>query len=385
MTDNPKVCEYCGTPLAEGASFCEACGQQVRRPLAEQPVSPPPQPETIISPKIVPPTPTQISTPSPTYTPPPAYVPPPAPPKRRSNTPILVGVGGCLVILCIALCAVVAFFFLRNRSELPDISKVIPVKSTQLLLLTNTPLPTQPILATRAPLQNEILAPTMVPTATQVPLATDIPSPSLEEAPVVSWPAGIGQQLTEAYFSDDFSTDQYDWANIEDDIQSWGIEDEHYALHLFEAEYSAWAYLPIEFTPTSIGFDAAVQQGYDQGAYGVICYYQDEDNYHFIAIDPFYKKYSIGYVQNGEYEMLLEDMWMSSQTLNDSPYEVNSVLVVCDPDMITLFMNGELEAQATLTQTTAGSTAVFGETWEDTPSDGFKVLFDNLYAFKPVQ
>jgi hypothetical protein len=399
MTDQNISCEYCGAPLSSGANFCDACGQPVKKPQAVQPppaqipsdqtiLSSKPEPladQTILSSKPEPPAPLPVSPPPPAYTPAPAYVPPPSPPKRSSTLPIILGVGGCLVILCIALIAILALVLLRNRPKVSDLSKVVPLEPTLILMLTDTPIPTQVVLATRAPLPTDPLAPTMVPTATQVPLATDAPAPTQPDFQVLVWPANIGQQLTGTYFSDDFSTTQYDWASAQDEIQFWGFEDEHYALHLYQAGYTAWAYLPLEFTPTTIGFDAAILPGYDQGAYGVICYYTDEENYHFISMDPYNREYSIGYILNGDYETLMEDMWMPSQTLKDSPYEINNVLAVCDPDMITLFVNNELEAQATVSSVTGGVSAIYGETWEETPPDGFRVLFDNLYAFKPAQ
>jgi hypothetical protein len=391
MTDLAK-CEYCGTLLPSGATHCEACGQVIKRTPAEEPTLMQPAPTLIsTSPQAVRPTPAPAPTPPPTYKPAPAYTPPPAPPKRKSTLWIILGVGGCLGILCIALVVIGASLFITNRSVTGDVSKILPVEVTEMVEQTERILPTQAVLATKAPIPGEVQPPTMVPTATQVPpQATFTPYPtkepvSAEDIPALAWPADIGQLLTTTYFSDDFSTAQYDWAEVEDAINSWGIEDEHYALHLYEPEYSAWAYLPVDFTPKTIGFDAAVLPGFEQGAYGVICYYQDESNYHFISVDPSYQEYSIGYVVNDQFETLLEDMWMPSAGLKESPYEVNNIMVVCDPDMITLFINNELEAQTELSSMMEGYTAIFGETWEDTPSSGFKVLFDNFYAFVPVQ
>lgn len=391
MTDIAK-CEYCGSPLPSGATHCEACGQVVRTPPVEEPtlMQPPP---TMISkpPQAVHPTPSPAPIPPPTYKPAPAYTPPAAPPKRKSVLWIILGVGGCLGILCIALVVIGASLFITNRSVTGDASKILPVEVTEIAEPAELDLPTQVVLATKAPIPGEVQPPTMVPMATQVPpQATFTPYPtkepiSAEDIPALAWPADIGQLLTDTYFSDDFSTAQYDWAEVEDAINSWGIEDEHYALHLYEPEYSAWAYLPVDFTPKTISFDAAVLPGYEQGAYGVICYYQDESNYHYISVDPSYQEYSIGYLDNDQYETLMEDMWMPSVGLKDSPYAVNNILVVCDPDMITLFINNELEAQAELSSMMEGYMALLGETWEDTPSSGFKVLFDNFYAFVPVQ
>lgn len=385
MTDNPMKCEYCGTPLAVGAEFCEACGQQVRKPVVEQPVyQASPAPPTMVSPKVERPAPA----PKQTYpnTPVPASVPPPTQPKRSKTLPIILGVGGCLAILCICSCAVLALIAFRNRSQTPTISRVVPMEPTPVSLPTDAPPPTQPPPATKAPLPGQMPTATLVLPPTEAPLIEEPLSPSSEgDLPVLVWPADIGQQSTDTYFSDDFSSAEYDWWEVEDEINTWAIEDEHYGLHLLEADYSSWAYLPIEFSPTTIGFDAAVMPGFEQGAYGVMCYYQDEDNYHFITIDPLYQEYSIGYVANGQYETLVEEMWMPSMGLKDDPYEINNVMMVCDPDMITLFVNNEFEAQAEVTSVTGGVAAIYGETWEDTPSGGFKVLFDNLYAFKPVQ
>ncbi len=391
MTTNLK-CEYCGTPLPSGATHCEACGQLVRKPPVEEPTLMQPA-STMISkpPQEVRPPAAPVSAPPPAYKPAPAYTPPPATPKRKSPLWIIVGAVGCLGILCIAFVALGISLFLTSRSTTSEASKVNPIEATEVSLPSERILPTQAVLATKAPLPGQALPPTMVPMATEVPLQpTFTPYPAeesltAEDIPALAWPADIGQMLSDSYFSDDFSNSDYDWANIEDEINSWGIEDEHYALHLYEPEYSAWAYLPIDFTPKTIGFDAAVLPGYEQGAYGVICYYQDESNYHFVSIDPSYQEYSIGYVVNGNYETLLKEMWMPSTGLKDSPYEVNNIMVVCDPDMITLFINNELEAQASLSNVPAGDTAIFGETWEETPAEGFKVYFDNLYAFTPVQ
>ena len=119
MTDNSQKCEYCGTPLKVGAEFCDACGQQIRKPPAEPPVyQAPASPPTMLSPKIDIPTPPPVSPPATTYkpapayipppastyTPPPAYVPPPAQPKRSKALPIILGAVGCLVIVCIFAC-----------------------------------------------------------------------------------------------------------------------------------------------------------------------------------------------------------------------------------------------------------------------------------------
>jgi hypothetical protein len=60
--------------------------------------------------------------------------------------------------------------------------------------------------------------------------------------------------------------------------------------------------------------------------------------------------------------------------------------VGCDPDLITVFVNGELQAQVPLDPPAEpGDMALFVKGWEEMGPDGFKVLFDNFKAWKPVQ
>lgn len=390
MSDQPKFCERCGAALPPGANFCESCGDPVVKSTAARPPEPvkpgdplpdplPPLAETV--PPAPTPPPQRVSSNFPPQGVPPAvpptagssapypdlrsFTPPPA--KKKSALPWILGGVGCLGLLCLVLIGVGVYFFMNSDTVAGVIATAQP---TQAVLVA----PTQPVFPTQATLP------------TQAPLATQAVFPTQAAGAPLTWPAPIGQQLTSSYFSDDFSSKTYDWADVSDTVRSWGYEDQHYAMHLIEPDYTIWAYLPLEFTPNTVGFDAAVVEGYDQGAYGVICHYQNENDYYFVSVDPVYGEYSIGYVVGEDYFSLLTDMWMPAQHLNASPYAVNSVMITCDSDMITLFINNEFEAQADLGKLVdAGDTAIFGETWEDTPAPGYKVLFDNLYAFKPVQ
>lgn len=400
MTDQQQFCPRCGAVLISGANFCETCGAPVGKAAAAQPTEPQepatpadPQPDPL--PPIFEPPPAAALPPRPAQTPPPpparpAQTPPPAtypqlrnytpPPAAKSNSklPWILGAVGCLGILCLALIGGGLIFFLNSDSAADAIATAMPVSPTQPLVVA----PTQPLVIAPTP---QPALPTQAPLATQAVFSTQAAQPTVAAGPI-TWPVAIGQQMTTSYFSDDFSSKTFDWADVSDNLRSWLYEDAHYAMHLFEPDHTIWAYLPLDFTPTTIGFDAAVVEGYDQGAYGVICYYQDESNYYFVSVDPVYVEYSIGYVQDDEYYSLLDEMWMDAAHLNPSPYAVNSIMVACDRDMITLFVNNELEAQADLGGLVdAGDTAIYGETWKDTPSTGYKVLFDNLYAFIPQQ
>lgn len=392
MTKQPKYCEFCSAPLAADANFCEACGQKVRKP---EPAAPPPAPALepppandlalLASPPEPAPAPkppaaapyksmtadeieAAFAAPPPPTTPPQAYPPPPpAAPQGKSKLPIILGALGCLTILCVVAVIIGVVLFFRSSST----KSSTPARATQIVVAPPA-------------------KPTRIPSATVAPAFTE-PTPVAQQPSVNpttggdAWSSSIGQSISDTAFSDDFSSDKFEWASVDDDVRFWGIQNERYTLHLKVPDYTIWAYLPVDFTPNTIGFDAAVQNGFEQGAYGVLCHYQDVDNYHFVSLDPYNNEYSIGYLKDNEYFSLLEDMWLPAQHLKTGVNAINHIEVVCDLDMITLFVNNELEATTGTQNAIAGDTAIYGETWEETPSAGFKVLIDNLYAYKPVQ
>lgn len=240
-------------------------------------------------------------------------------------------------------------------------------------------MPTEPILEATATATAEVhIAPTQE--ATAAPSAT-LPASS----GAIVWPDPIGQQRSDTYFTDDFTDNTYDWAVDADDISSFGLEDGHYAMRLLDTQYSIWAYLPVDFNPRVINFDAAVVPGQDIGAYGVLCFYQDSSNYHSISIDPLNREVSIGQVVDNDWVSFLADDWVTTDALKPSPYEVNSIQVTCDPDLLTLFINNTFVAQVEITNPGGDRAALMLETWDDLAQDGFKALFDNLVVFIPQQ
>ena len=346
MSEITSFCQFCGAPLAASANFCEACGQPVKKAPPAQPVQPAPAPAQ-------------------PYT-------PPSKPARKGNSalPIVLGGIGCLVLLCIVAMVVAIVFFLRNRdvSSITDLPQIVEQMATPVV-------PDEKLeVATQIPL----------PTFQPVPTQQDQPAPSVPQTVpgefTGTWSADVGQERSSTYFADNFSSNQFDWADVDDDTRAWAFQDGHYQMHLKTSDYIAWAYLPVDFAPLGVAFDAALPAGFDQGAYGVLCYYQDQDNYHYVAVDVINQEYAIGKYVNNEDMMLMDDWWKPTQHLQDSPNAVNHVQVICLSNKIALYINGQLETEVSIDPATPGTTAIYAETWEDMPADGLKVQFDNLTA-----
>ncbi len=436
MTENAHRCVYCGASLAGEAIVCDNCGKPVDIPRptpsaplpftppfisdfppTEQPaeqLNPTPRPEarSFYPPPIEQayaaplPQPLQQAYPRLPEQPYPApqpqaaqpAVPPPAHPaqpykltriqrtqhlpappavqaqpptqptaparKGGSGLPIILGGVGLVGVVCVGIIVAAAVFFVRTGSA--GASIVPPLAGTQLSSLAATSTPT------RAP------APTKEAPVEELPAApSEAGSTGANDG---TWSVDIGQQLSDTYIAENFANNDNGWSESSDDNRSWAYEDQRYALHIKTGDYVAWAYLPVDFTPQVIGFDAALAPGLEQGAYGVLCYYQDKDNYHYVAIDPVNQEYGIGKFINNEDTMLLDDWWVPAAHMQTSPDAVNRIKVVCLPDKISLYINDQLETEVAVGPAAAGRAAVYAETWEDMPAEGFKVLFDNLYA-----
>ena len=118
-----------------------------------------------------------------------------------------------------------------------------------------------------------------------------------------------------------------------------------------------------------------------------MCRLQNDEDYYFAEVDPYYMEFTIGHYLNGETTYFVDDDWQTARYLADDPNAVNTVQVVCEPDMISLFINSQLEAQAALPDGPApdGSMALYGLTWNTLGDDEFKVIFDNVTAYRPAQ
>jgi len=373
MSDWLDYCENCGARLVQSANFCESCGKSVQKPHTTQPPQPLAQIEQVTN---LPPPPSHVR----------PYEPQALPPKQKSTPWALIGIGGCLSFLCVAVVAAGIGIFARYQTGIQEITSLLPTQSEELTLPTEYPTLESPASPTDSPQELPALptdSPEEAPTQAFTQPPEDDFAQEEEQEPI--FPDDTGQVMGDTYFADDFSTNINEWAETHEQFHSFSLENGKYALYVGQEDYTIWAYLPIDFTPTTIGFDAAVVQGYEQGSYGVMCHFQDSDNFHFVTIDPLNTEYSIGYVLNNEYISLMRDSWMPSLFLNASPFSDNTILISCDQDLITLFINNELEAQVSTGPLTGGSVTISAETWDSISPNGFKVLFDNLFAFAPEQ
>ena len=236
MTEETNYCEYCGAKLARGANFCEVCGRPVRggqsaQPPVQKPYAPQPPAQAYSQP---PRAPQAAFTTSPPPPPPPSYATPVQPPRGRSNTWLIAGACGCLAVLCLVVVAAGVIFYLRSGPPESGISILLTPEPVQQPTGTDFPLleqPTQMVEPTAAP---QPASESEAPPSPEPPQNSEQPQPEADpqEGGGLTWPADVGQELNDTYFSDDFSTRKFDWADVVEQYDALGYEDGHYAISL---------------------------------------------------------------------------------------------------------------------------------------------------------
>lgn len=184
---------------------------------------------------------------------------------------------------------------------------------------------------------------------------------------------------------DDFSSSALGWSVRDNDSATTGYENEAYAILVKQPTYWVMSKVPGTFPHTVIEFDAAVALGSAGGMYGVICHYQNDDNYDFVAIDPETSSFSAGRLLAGKFQFLTGaadgSTEQRSQYLAPSLTASNHIQVGCYDDWLELVIGGYSEGVWALDPpATSGNAALFVYGFKDLGAGGYKALFDNVGA-----
>jgi hypothetical protein len=180
-------------------------------------------------------------------------------------------------------------------------------------------------------------------------------------------------------FQDDFSRPESGWDRYHDDVYSADYEQGTYHVRLFAADTEVWARPHLDLTDVRIEVIATKVAGPDDNIYGVVCRYQDADNFYFFVISS--DGYAgIGVHKNGEGILLSEDTMQPAdvvQTGNTS----NLIRAVCDGERLRLHVNGILVTSVEETEKwTEGDAGLIVGTFAEPEVE---IEFDNFSVSKP--
>jgi hypothetical protein len=179
-------------------------------------------------------------------------------------------------------------------------------------------------------------------------------------------------------FQDDFSDTGSGWDQSSLDTGLTGYVDGVYRIYVNEPSVDYWANPGRSFTDVRVEVEATKVGGPDDNDLGVICRYQDLDNFYFAVIssDGFA---GIIKAERGEQTPLSSDALEPSDAVRQGN-STNTIRFDCVGDSLTLLVNGTQVATATDAEWTEGDVGLLAGTF-DTP--GTDVHFDNFEVREP--
>jgi len=187
--------------------------------------------------------------------------------------------------------------------------------------------------------------------------------------------SGLGQSVL---FRDDFSDTSSGWDRVDAAEGVTDYANGGYRIFVDQTEHDYWANPGLVFGDVQVEVDATKAAGPDDNDFGVICRYQDSDNFYsfLISSDGYY---STTKVANGTQEFLGSDNWLPTDAVNQGN-ATNRVRADCIGSSLTLWANGQLVHSASDSSFTTGDVGLIAGTFSEAGTD---ILFDNFVVLQP--
>jgi hypothetical protein len=180
-------------------------------------------------------------------------------------------------------------------------------------------------------------------------------------------------------FSDDFSSANSGWDEIDSDEYKTAYNDGTYQIVVNKTLSDAWSNPgSFNFTDVRVEVDATKADGSDNNDFGIICRYVDSTHFYFAAIssDGYY---GILKMSEGEYSVIGRENLIPSDLINLGG-ATNQIRFDCIGSTLTLFINGTQVDQQVDTDFTSGNVGLIAGTYEEA---GTNIFFDNFYVYQP--
>ena len=260
----------------------------------------------------------------------------------------LFGAGGCVLAVLLLVLLAAAGWGLYNYTD--TLAFLKPPTPT----LTPSPTPTYTPVPPPA-------TPTLTPEPTRTPLPTE--TPRLTPLP---------------YFSDDFSDPNSGWDRVNYSERITDYQDGYYRIRVSNINSDAWANPYLNLSDTIVEVDTFWVGGPYDNDFGVICRYQDVDNFYFGAIssDGFA---AIIHLLNGNYNVIGTDGMQPYPAIFQGD-QLNHIRFDCIGSTLTLYANGHQLISVTDTSLRAGDVGLIAGTFDQ---GGVDIYFDNFVVYVP--
>jgi hypothetical protein len=214
----------------------------------------------------------------------------------------------------------------------------------------------------------------LIPLAVLVLVTLACTLPSLPSAP-----GGDTGGDPNVLFSDDFSDTGSGWDVYTETNGSVDYSAGSYRILVTSADMMVWGNPYQDFqNDVRVVVDATKAGGPDDNALGIICRYQDVENFYmFIISSDGYA--GIAMYKNNEFIILSGENMEPSDAINLGA-TTNHLEATCIGSTLTLLINGTQVAAVTDTSLSGGDVGLFAKSFSES---GVDILFDNLVVSKP--
>jgi hypothetical protein len=179
-------------------------------------------------------------------------------------------------------------------------------------------------------------------------------------------------------FQDGFSDPSSGWDRVRSPEGMTDYEYDRYRIVVNAPNADYWSNPGLFFEDVQIDVDALKNAGPDDNEFGVLCRYQNTENFYFLIIssDGYY---GIGIVEKGRQRLLEPPQMYHSEAINPGD-AVNHIQAVCQGSRLALFVNGEFIAETYDATFSSGDIGLIVGSFDES---GVDVIFDNLSVKLP--
>ncbi len=180
-------------------------------------------------------------------------------------------------------------------------------------------------------------------------------------------------------FKDDFSDPSSGWETWNEPSGSMvAYQNGGLRIYIAEKQYDFWSRPGKRMNDVRLEVDAIKLGGPDDNDFGVICRYQDRDNFYALLLS------SDGYagilkVKEGKYTIISGPQMQFSESIRRGSAQ-NHLQAECRGSSLTLFANGQKVLEAQDQDFNTGEVGLIAGTGETAGAD---LYFDNFWALKP--
>jgi len=183
---------------------------------------------------------------------------------------------------------------------------------------------------------------------------------------------------TPILFADDFSSPTGGWRTYEDRLSFTGYDQGGFRLSIDQPNFLIWSVPGLKFQDTHVYTRAHKLDGPDDNLFGLICRYQDNNNFYafMISSDGYYGIYR----KQAGYLSLMGSTKMGFSEVIQRGDEHNQITAVCRGDQLALIVNDASLLQVRDSTFTYGDVGMIAGNLAE---PGTHILFDYFIVSKP--